>query len=176
MKDRTKKIAKFVNSRKESLLHKETVCCLPTQDKGVLSFIPRYIPVSYQGTLKSDLMNKLKEDFTRNKSGWKKQIEKIWENEIEVIIVYKLGSKYSNVDVDNLNKFMIDSMKGILFKDDKQVKLVVGRKDKIDEKYLRGQYVEKAIVRIDLFKNSKINVILKILFHNPSAYKIPENQ
>ena len=161
-----KKFAKFMSSRKESLLHKEVVDSLPYKDQGVFTIVSKYIPISYQGKLKKELLKKTRDDFQSKTNRLKEKINLIWKEEVEIIIIYKLGNKYSIVDIDNLNKYMIDSMKGIFFEDDKQVKLLVGRKDKLNETYLQGKHVEKAIIRIELFNKSKVNRTLKKIFSN----------
>jgi len=176
MKETTKKLARFASKRKISLLHKETLRSFPYNDRGIITFIPKFIPVSHYGKLKKDLLRKLRDDLNNQKESWKDKISKIWDKELEIIIIYKLGIKYSRIDVDNLNKFLVDSMKGILFKDDSQVKLIVGRKDKINENYLRGQYIEKAIIRIDLFKDSKVNKTLNSIFQNKIIDQIPDEK
>ena len=171
--EKTKKLSRFLTKRNISILHRDTLISYPANDRGILSFIPKFIPVSHSGKLKNSLLKKLREDLLNEKVKWKDKIAQIWDKELEIIIIYKLGSKFSITDVDNLNKFMIDSMKGILFKDDSQIRLLIGRKDKLNLTYSRGQYAEKAIIRIDLFENSKINRTLEEIFLNPIAYKIP---
>ena len=176
MKKSIQKLYNFASKRKISLLHKDTISSFPSDDDGIISIVPQFIPVSHQGRLKKELLKKNRKDFESKKESWKKEISTIWEEELEIIIIYKLGSKYSHVDVDNLNKYIVDSMKGILFKDDKQVKLIVGRKDKLDVKESRGQHVEKAIIKIDLFKNSKVNSVLSNIFQNRVVDKIPDKE
>lgn len=111
MKESLKKLYDFASKRKISFLHKDTIGSFPFDDKGVLSTIPKFIPISHQGKLKKELLEKNRNNFKSKKDSWKKEIATLWNEELEIIIIYKLGSKYSNIDVDNLNKYMVDSMK-----------------------------------------------------------------
>jgi hypothetical protein len=162
-----KRLVNFLIKRGISIIHKDVYESFPFSDAGILSFVTPFIPVSYFGPLKNVIINKNKKYFENKREVWKAQIDKIWNEELEIIIVYKIGSKYDFTDVDNLNKFMIDSMKGVLFENDNKIKLILGRKDRLSVSEYRAQHLEKAIVRIDLFKNSKINRTLNELFeHN----------
>ena len=174
MNDKIKKIANFLSKRNLSLVH-NTILYFPSDDSGILSFSPKFIPVSHFGKLKKKLLIKLREELSENKIAWKDKISKIWDKELEIIIIYCLGAKYSSTDIDNLNKFIIDAMKGILFKNDSQIKLIISRKDKSIEKYLKGKPFEKAIIRIDLFDNSKINKELDNIFINKNLSEICKN-
>lgn len=94
-------------------------------------------PVSYQSPpiSKKEFIQDIEENI--EKRDLNRCLDKFKDCELEIELHFFLASKYSKTDLDNLTKLMLDSMKGKIFPDDRQIKkLRIGKYLLPREKYL----------------------------------------
>ena len=107
----------------------------------------RTLPISFRSKNKKSIEKSRREIIERlSREQTKKSLERYFEGEIKVRLTCYFNRRYSTTDVDNIAKFALDSMKGLAFKDDNQIKELIVRKIK-SEKYEKG-YIGIKISRI----------------------------
>lgn len=125
---------------------------LNISNKPIRSFSISACPRSWQGDKKEwyqkEIRKKLKEDEDR-KVLPPKEYKKVTKNkELALSIIFLLGRTYSNTDVDNLAKNIMDGMEGVLYEDDKQICWLIVEKSEVPEDNEYRELNEKAFVAI----------------------------
>ena len=106
----------------------------------------RTLPISFRSKNK-ELKEKVRREIIErlSKEQTKRSLEKYFEGEIKIRLTCYFNRRYATTDVDNIAKFALDCMKGLAFKDDKQIKELVIRKIKSERG--RNEYIGIKISR-----------------------------
>ena len=104
------------------------------------------LPVSFRSK-NVELKEKTRREITErlSKGQTKRSLEKYFKGEIKIRLTCYFNRRYATTDVDNIAKFTLDCMKGLAFKDDKQIKELMIRK--IKSKKGRNEYIGVKISR-----------------------------
>lgn len=94
-----------------------------------LRFVIKTLPTTFR-TRNKEQKEKVRNDIKQriSKEHTKKSCERFFDGEIKVELTCFFNNRYSRTDVDNIAKFTLDAMKGLAFKDDKQIKELIVRK------------------------------------------------
>lgn len=94
-----------------------------------LRFVIKTLPTTFRtrnNQQKQKVRDDIKERISREHT--KKSCGRFFNGEIKVELTCFFNNRYTRTDVDNIAKFTLDAMKGLAFKDDKQIKELVIRK------------------------------------------------
>ena len=113
-----------------------------------LRFVIKTLPTTFRirnhqqkQKVRKDIMERISREHT------KKSCERFFDGEIKIELTCFFNKRYSTTDVDNIAKFTLDAMKGLAFKDDKQIKELIVRK--LRAKKGANEYIGVGISKID---------------------------
>ena len=105
-------------------------------------------PYSYQSEKqKKELYKKIIQNEIKRRKLDKKYKKKFSNCELELQIIYYLGSKYNKSDLDNFTKILQDQIKNRIFGDDSKIKRLVLIKEFIPKTKFRRLF-EQSIIKI----------------------------
>lgn len=94
-----------------------------------LRFVIKTLPTTFR-TRNKQQKQKVRKDIKEriSKEHTKKSCKRFFEGELKIELTCFFNKRYSITDVDNIAKFTLDAMKGLAFKDDRQIKELLVKK------------------------------------------------
>lgn len=99
------------------------------KEGGGFMFVIKAMPLSFQTIKKLD-KKKAREEIQNRILKFGDSYKKFFSGEITIELNCRFYRRYKSTDVDNIAKFVLDCMKGLAFRDDKQINVLIVRKFK----------------------------------------------